>query len=79
MIFETKIQDIICQCEVLDYTPAKPLEITGPGMADAYPPEPAEFTYHLINDSGEYLKNLTSSVSDDEEEMLFNQYLKLIE
>lgn len=52
MIFPTHVAGIPCQCEVLHYSTAKPMRITGSGYGDAEPPEDEEFEFRLLDLNG---------------------------
>lgn len=75
MIFETHVNSIPCQCEVLYYRPGVPMRITGSGFGDADPPEPPEFEFRLLDMKGYPAKWLDRHVTDQVETQLFNEFL----
>lgn len=52
MIFQTRVNNIPCQCQVLEYSPAVPMHVYGTGMGDAHPPESAEFDFAILDSRG---------------------------
>lgn len=66
MLFDTRVAGIPCQCLVLAYIPPRPMEVTGPGMGDAYPPEPPEYKYYLLDSNGRRAHWLERKLEDSE-------------
>lgn len=66
MRFNTHVAGIPCQCEIIHYIPARPMQITGPGMGDAFAPEPAEVEYRLLDRQGTYAPWLEKKLSNQE-------------
>lgn len=52
MYFDTRVDGIPCRCVLLNYSPARSMEVTGPGMGDAHPPEPSEYDFQLLDSRG---------------------------
>lgn len=80
MIFPTTINGTPCQCCVDTYEPAHAGVLTGPGPW--YPPEPAEFEFHLLDQRGLPAPNLEQHLTDRESQRLlkeFQTYLKDME
>lgn len=75
MIFETSVQGIRCRCEVLSYSAAVPLSVTGSGFGDADPPEPEEFEFYIRGlDHDRRLKGLEDRVTPAIEQKLIAEY-----
>lgn len=75
--FATQLQKIPCQCQVLHYSPALPMRITGTGFGDADPPEPEEFDYQLLDTKGCRARWLERKVTEDDEARFCKEYLRL--
>ena len=69
MIFKTKVNGIPCVCKVMEYTPHIPMQVYGPNMADAHPPESEVFDFAILDRKGKPApwleKYVTQSVCDD--------------
>lgn len=74
--FRTTVSGIPCLCEVLTYSEALPMRITGTGFGDADPPEPGEFEYRILDRRGRYAEWLERKLTDEDDERLEDEYLK---
>lgn len=74
MIFPTTINDIHCLCEVLNHSPARPMQIHGSGFGDAHPPEPEEFEFQILDLEYERSTELESQVSPSMKQQLLEEY-----
>ena len=75
MIFNTHIQGIPCQCEVLAYYPEEPMRITGSGWGDAIEAEPEEFEFRILDRKGYPAKWLEDKLDKDDPDRLLREYL----
>lgn len=75
--FATQLQKIPCQCQVLHYSPALPMRITGTGFGDADPPEPEEFDYELLDTRGHRARWLERKATDEDDERFLREYLNI--
>jgi hypothetical protein len=78
MIFETRVAGIPCQCHVFSYDLPRPETVTGPGMGDALPPEPAEITFALLDRKGYPAPWLERKLDTEEVDRLAREYLQYI-
>lgn len=74
MIFSTRINGIPCKCRVDSYEPAVPMRITGSGMGDADPPEPAVFEYTILDRNGREAPWLQRYVTVSVDARLFEEF-----
>ena len=74
MIFPTKVNGIPCQCSVIEYTPHIPMQVYGPGMGDAHPPEGETFDYAILDRSGRPALWLEKYLTDDDSDRLLEEY-----
>lgn len=74
MIFETRVHNIPCQCEVTGYLKALPMRITGTGFGDCEPPEPEEFEFILLDRKGRPAAWLEKYLTVDDEIRLLEEY-----
>lgn len=79
MIFPTFVSGIPCQCEVTHATRYVPMQVYGPGMADANPPEEAEFEFNLLDRKGYKANWLESKLTDKDRERLYEEFAILCE
>jgi len=75
MVFETTVAGIPCQCLVYEYQEELPMRITGTGYGDADPPEPAVFTFRLLDRRGYPAPWLERKLSMNDHERLKQEYL----
>lgn len=73
-IFETRVDGIPCQVEVLTYYPAVPMRFTGTGYGDADPPEPEVFEFQLLDRRGYPARWLEDTLTYDDEHRLLTEY-----
>lgn len=77
MIFDTHLNDLVCQCRVTHYVPPTPVRIAGKGWEHAVPAEVAEFEYEFLNEQGvpdPYLNSIT--INQEVEERLLDEYTR---
>lgn len=79
MIFPTKVAGIPCQCKVTHATPIIPMNVYGPGMADADPAEGGEFEYVLLDRRNYPARWLEKKVTPQDEARLFEEFAILTE
>lgn len=77
VIFDTQLAGIPCKCEVLSYTPAIPMRITGSGYGDADPPEPEEFEFNILDRYGKPAKWLLKKLTDEDVTRLCREFKQL--
>lgn len=75
MIFDTRINGIPCQCNVINYTPYIPMRVYGSGMGDADPPEYPEFDFEILDRNGRRAKWLDRYVTDVVADELFTEFM----
>ena len=75
MIFPTRVNEIPCQCEVLEFSPEIPMKVYGPGMEDASPPEEGDFTFQLLDSKGKRATWLDRYVTPAVEAALLEEFL----
>lgn len=66
MQFRHRIAGIPCRCDILFYTPTKPMQVTGSGMGDCTPPEEEEFEFRLLNLRGYPIPWLEKKMTDQD-------------
>lgn len=79
MFFQTEISGIPCTCHVLHYAPAEPMIIMRGGFGDAYPPEPEEFDYELLDQEGNIIPSDQLELSSSDTERLLQLYKAQLE
>ena len=70
MIFDTRVAGIPCQCQVLAYSPPRPMCITGSGFGDALPPEEEVFEFQLLDTQGKYAPWLERKLTQGDRDRL---------
>lgn len=75
MIFDTRVNGIPCQCNVLYYSPEVPMRITGSGQGDADPPEDAEFAFEILDSKGRKAPWLEKYVNQADSDRLYEEFL----
>ena len=74
MIFDTRVNGIPCVCKVLEYTPYIPMQVYGPGMGDAHPPESEVFEFALLDRSNKPAPWLEKYVTEAVSDRLLEEY-----
>ena len=74
MQFETKVAGIPCICNVVDYTPYRPMRVYGPGMGDCDPPEYEEFEYEILDRRGYKASWLEKKLKPDDKDRLLEEF-----
>jgi len=75
MIFETRINDIPCQCKVLDYQPYIFSVVYGTGTSDVYPPEEEFFDYEILDINGRKASWLSKQLKPGDDIRLKQEFL----
>jgi len=78
MIFNTRVNGIPCQCRVINYSPGKPMRITGSGFGDCDPPEEPEFDFEILDRYGYRAEWLDQYVTDKVTANLFEEYAVML-
>lgn len=74
MNFPTQVSGIPCLCQVLSYSPERPMIITGSGFGDAEPPEPEDFDFELLDLNGRPARWLEKKLTEEDYYRLLKEY-----
>lgn len=74
MIFQSRISGIPCQIEVTHYNPERSMQVYGTGFGDAYPPEPEEFEFLVLDRSGRQADWLAAKLRPSDEARIFDEF-----
>lgn len=74
MIFPTRVNNIPCQCSVVNYSPYRPMQIYGSGMGDCHPPEEEEFDFEILDTKGRHAPWLEKYLTDQTTAELLEEF-----
>lgn len=74
MIFDTRVNGIPCVCKVIDYSPYIPMQVYGPDMGDADPPEGATFDFAILDQRHKPAPWLEKYLTDADTDRLLKEF-----
>lgn len=75
MIFDTRVNNIPCQCKVLEYSPYVPLRVYGPDINEATPPEGETFDCIILDRRGRKAPWLEKYLTPADSDRLLEEFL----
>ena len=73
MIFETKVNGIPCQCEVIRFTAPTPMKV-GSWSRETEPPTKGDFEYNILDLKGNRAEWLEKYLTPDDHQRLLHEF-----